>query len=67
MIVVMVIFLVPLVVLDPDSEDNGVIGTPRSTGFGPVMQKDIDPSTAGDQHDGQTFTFTIPPDSMSHF
>ncbi len=29
-------------------------------GFGPVMQKDIDPSTAGDQHDGLTFTFTIP-------
>ena len=29
-------------------------------GFGPVVQKDIDPSTAGGQYDGQTFTFTIP-------
>ena len=29
-------------------------------GFGPVVQKDIDPSTAGDQYDGKTFTFTIP-------
>ena len=32
-------------------------------GFGPVMQKDIDPSTAGGQYDGKTFTFTIPPHS----
>ena len=33
----------------------------RSTGFGPVVQKDIDPSTVGGQYDGKTFTFTIPP------
>ena len=26
------------------------------------MQKDIDPSTAGGQFDGKTFTFTIPSD-----
>ena len=37
----------------------GVTAT-RSTEFGPVMQKDIDPSTAGDQFDGVTFKFTIP-------
>ena len=29
-------------------------------GFGPVVQNDIDPSTAGGQFDGKTFTFTIP-------
>ena len=28
------------------------------------MQKDIDPSTAGDQSDGKTFTFTIPADEL---
>ena len=33
-------------------------------GFGPVMQKDIDPSTVGGQYDGKTFTFTIPPHSL---
>ena len=37
---------------------------PVLLGFGPVVQKDIDPSTAGDQHDGQTFTFTIPADQL---
>ena len=38
-----------------------VMGTTAvATGFGPVEQKDIDPSTAGDQFDGVTFTFTIP-------
>ena len=32
--------------------------------FGPVKQKDIDPSTAGGQFDGKTFTFTIPDDVL---
>ena len=38
------------------------VGPARSTGFGPVMQKDIDLSTALGQFDGKTFTFTIPSD-----
>ena len=41
-----------------------IIGTPRSTEFDPVEQKDIDLSTALDQYDGQTFTFTIPDDVL---
>ena len=28
--------------------------------FGPVVQKDLDPTTAEGQYDGKTFTFTIP-------
>ena len=44
--------------------DNAIIGTPRSTEFGPVEQKDIDLSTALDQYDGVTFTFTIPDDVL---
>ena len=43
------------------------VTTPASTrniaGFGPVEQKDIDPSTPSGQYDGQTFTFTIPHES----
>ena len=43
---------------DPDSHYR------TADGFGPVEQKDIDPSTAGDQHDGLTFTFTIPAEAL---
>ena len=52
---------------DETSDGDGVavlVATPVSTdiieGFGPVVQKDIDPSTPDGQYDGQTFTFTIP-------
>ena len=47
------------VVNNQNGDLTGVTAT-RSTEFGPVMQKDIDPSTAGDQFDGVTFMFTIP-------
>ena len=52
---------------DEASDGAGVaipVTTPATTtpiaNFGPVMQKDIDPSTMGVQSDGQTFEFTIP-------
>ena len=52
-------FVVPV---DFDPEDT--LPTSRIAGFGPVMQKDIDLSTADGQYDGQTFTFTIPEDVL---
>ena len=42
------------------ADDPNTLADDEIVGFGPVIQKDIDPSTAGPQHDGQTFTFTIP-------
>ena len=41
--------------------ENVTTSTPSPvTDFGPVIQKDLDPTTSGTQSDGKTFTFTIP-------
>ena len=44
---------VAILVTDP-------VNTNALSGFGPVMQKDIDLARVGDQFDGKTFVFTIP-------
>ena len=36
------------------------VNTTPIADFGPVLQKDLDPTTADGQYDGKTFTFTIP-------
>ena len=42
--------------------DATTLGTALQGGFGPVVQKDLDPTTPLGQYDGKTFTFTIPAD-----